>query len=212
MDHGSTEWADGLLEVTLAINTQKHSTIGCGRGYPARRCPGAADDSAAARLLQPRLQSNQTGKMRELSVQNYYFFFLFVQVFLVVSIASGTFATLAGIADVTSIPGLIRELNFQTEHIKNRMIRHQNSSPSSINDVVSCLVKGAEMMMHSAVLLKAEVKALQAANEQKKRRERKCKRHIMQCGSLSVRDAEDILHSAEVDAQIRTEVASETTH
>jgi transposase InsO family protein len=28
MDHGSTEWADGLLEVTLAINTQKHSTIG----------------------------------------------------------------------------------------------------------------------------------------------------------------------------------------
>jgi hypothetical protein len=34
------------------------------------------------------LQGNQTGKMRELSVQNYYFFFLFVQVFLVVSIAS----------------------------------------------------------------------------------------------------------------------------
>jgi hydrogenase maturation factor HypF (carbamoyltransferase family) len=66
-------------------------------------------------------------------------------------------------------------------------------------------------MMHSAVLLKAEVKALQAANEQKKRRERKRKRRIMQGGSLSVRDAEDILQSAEVDAQIRTEVASETT-
>jgi hypothetical protein len=29
MDNGSTEWSDGLLEVTLAINTQKHSTIGC---------------------------------------------------------------------------------------------------------------------------------------------------------------------------------------
>jgi hypothetical protein len=66
-------------------------------------------------------------------------------------------------------------------------------------------------MMHSAVLLKAEVKDLQAANEQKKRRERKRKRRIMQGGSLSVRDAEDILQSAEVDAQIRTEVASETT-
>jgi hypothetical protein len=47
-------------------------------------------------------------------------------------------------------------------------------------------------MMHSAVLLKAEVKALQVANEQKKRRERKRKRRIMQGGSLSVRDAEDI--------------------
>lgn len=29
MDNASTEWADGLLEVTLAINTQIHSTIGC---------------------------------------------------------------------------------------------------------------------------------------------------------------------------------------
>jgi hypothetical protein len=29
MDNGSTTWADGLLEVTLAMNTQKHSTIGC---------------------------------------------------------------------------------------------------------------------------------------------------------------------------------------
>ncbi|KFY32628.1 hypothetical protein V493_00019, partial [Pseudogymnoascus sp. VKM F-4281 (FW-2241)] len=62
-------------------------------------------------------------------------------------------------------PQTIRELDFQTEHIKNRIIRHQNSSPTSINDAVSCLVKGAQVMMHSAILLKAEVKALQAANE-----------------------------------------------
>jgi hypothetical protein len=48
-------------------------------------------------------------------------------------------------------------------------------------------------MMHSAILLKAEVKALQAANEQKKRRERKRKRCIMQGGSLSIQEGEDIL-------------------
>jgi hypothetical protein len=29
MDNGSTDWANGLFEVTLAMNTQKHSTIGC---------------------------------------------------------------------------------------------------------------------------------------------------------------------------------------
>jgi hypothetical protein len=29
IDNGSTEWADGILEVTLAMNTKKHSTIGC---------------------------------------------------------------------------------------------------------------------------------------------------------------------------------------
>jgi hypothetical protein len=105
-------------------------------------------------------------------------------------------------------PQTIRELDFQTEHIKNRVVRHQNSSPTSINDALSRLAKGAQVMMHSAVLLKAEVKALQAANEQKKRRERKRKRRIMQGGSLSVREGEDILQSAEVDAQVRTEVAS----
>ncbi|KFY20795.1 hypothetical protein V491_03425 [Pseudogymnoascus sp. VKM F-3775] len=107
-------------------------------------------------------------------------------------------------------PQTIRELDFQTEHVKNRIIQHQNSSPTSINDALSRLAKGAQVMMHSAVLLKAEVKALQAANEQKKRRERKRKRRIMQGGSLTVREGEDILQSAEVDAQVRTEVASET--
>ncbi|RFU30752.1 hypothetical protein B7463_g5574, partial [Scytalidium lignicola] len=29
MDNSSTEWADGLVEITLAINTQKHLTINC---------------------------------------------------------------------------------------------------------------------------------------------------------------------------------------
>ena len=29
MDHRSIEWKDGLLKVTLAMNTQIHSTIGC---------------------------------------------------------------------------------------------------------------------------------------------------------------------------------------
>jgi hypothetical protein len=33
----------------------------------------------------------------------------------------------------------------------------------------------------------------------------------MQGGSLSIREGEDILQSAEVDAQLRMEVASETT-
>jgi hypothetical protein len=32
----------------------------------------------------------------------------------------------------------------------------------------------------------------------------------MQGGSLSIQDGEDILQAAEVDAQVRTEVASET--
>ena len=29
MNNESTKWAGGLLKITLAINTQKHSTTGC---------------------------------------------------------------------------------------------------------------------------------------------------------------------------------------
>lgn len=51
------------------------------------------------------LQGAKTLVMKELSVQNYYFFFLFVQVFLVVSIASGALDTLSqSLTNVTSIP------------------------------------------------------------------------------------------------------------
>jgi hypothetical protein len=72
------------------------------------------------------------------------------------------------------------ELECQTTHLKNRIIRHQNSSPTSINEAFDQLVKGAQIMVHSATLLKAEVKALQEANQAKKRRERKQKRRIYQ--------------------------------
>jgi hypothetical protein len=99
-----------------------------------------------------------------------------------------------------------KELESQSVYIKNRVVRHQNSSPSSINEVLSQLTKGAQMMMHSAMLLKAEVKALQEANQVKKRRERKRKRRIIQGGSLTVREGEDIVQSAEMDAQLRQEI------
>ncbi|KFY21427.1 hypothetical protein V493_07411 [Pseudogymnoascus sp. VKM F-4281 (FW-2241)] len=55
------------------------------------------------------LQGNRTGSLRELSVQNYYFFFLFVQVFLVVSVSNGTFATLARTGSVTTVPALMAQ-------------------------------------------------------------------------------------------------------
>jgi hypothetical protein len=99
-----------------------------------------------------------------------------------------------------------KELESQTKHIRNRIVRHQNSSPSSINEALDQLAKGAQIMMHSATLLKAEVKALQEANQVKKRRERKRKRRIMQGGSLTVREGEEIVQSAAINAQIRQEI------
>ncbi|TVY40428.1 Uncharacterized protein LOCC1_G004241 [Lachnellula occidentalis] len=51
------------------------------------------------------LQGVQTGKEQQGAIQNYYFAFLFVQVFLVVSISGGAFSTLAASAtNIQSIP------------------------------------------------------------------------------------------------------------
>jgi hypothetical protein len=61
--------------------------------------------------LLAKLQGVQSGKMRELSVQNYLFFFNFVQIFLVVSIASGALKTLAATQNltITSIPATLAQ-------------------------------------------------------------------------------------------------------
>jgi hypothetical protein len=55
-------------------------------------------------------QGSKTGSRKTETVQIYYFVFLFVQVFLVVSIASGTFQTLANISkDFTTTPNVLAE-------------------------------------------------------------------------------------------------------
>lgn len=54
-----------------------------------------------------RNQGVHTGMAIELTVQNYYFAFLFVQLFLVVSISSGFSTIFNSIKDVTSVPELL---------------------------------------------------------------------------------------------------------
>ena len=49
----------------------------------------------------------------------------------------------------------------------------------SINEAFDQLAEGAQIMAQSFILLKPEVKALQEANQVKKRKERKRKRRII---------------------------------
>ena len=53
-----------------------------------------------------------------------------------------------------------------------------------------------------AVLLKAEVKALQEANQAKERRKRKQKKRIVQGGSLTIQEGEELLENIAIQAQI----------
>jgi len=107
---------------------------------------------------------------------------------------------------VSKTPQNPDEIQSQTKHIQSRVARHQNSSPTSINEALGQLSKGAQIMAHSAALLKAEVKALQEANQAKKRRARKQKRRIQHSGSLTIEEGENIVQNAAIEAQIRQEM------
>ena len=59
-----------------------------------------------------KLEGTQSGMLVELSVQRYYFFFLFVQLFLVVSVASAVsvfFASFKNVSAITGIPNMLAQ-------------------------------------------------------------------------------------------------------
>jgi hypothetical protein len=72
-----------------------------------------------------------------------------------------------------------------------------------INKALNQLANRAQIMAHSAVLFKAEVQALQNANQAKKRRARKHKRHIMHGGSLTIEESRNLADNTAIEAQIR---------
>ena len=61
---------------------------------------------------------------------------------------------------ISKTPQNPEELDFQTNHINNRIVRHQYSSPTWTNEAFDRLAKGAQVKMHSAVLRKAESQGL----------------------------------------------------
>jgi len=103
-------------------------------------------------------------------------------------------------------PSNLIEMQSQTELLKARIAAQLDTSPTPINEVIDQLVKGANVVMHTAALLRAEVKELQAANAMKKRRQRKRKKRIQESGVLTVREGQDITQQAAVDEQIQNEM------
>jgi hypothetical protein len=81
-------------------------------------------------------------------------------------------------------PSNTLELGSQSKLLRERLQRHVDSSPSSMVDVLEKLTKGAEMMAHSAVLIKKQVAELQAANEAATRRKSHKRKRIQKGGML----------------------------
>jgi len=103
-------------------------------------------------------------------------------------------------------PSNLAEMKCQTELIKGRVASLQNTSPTPVNEALDRLIKGTTEVMHTAVLLKEEVKALQAANAMKQRRKRKTKKRLQESGVLTVQEGQDIAQQAAVEEQIRMEM------
>jgi hypothetical protein len=91
----------------------------------------------------------------------------------------------------------------QTTLVKNRIARHQGSSPTPIFQTVAALAKGTERLAHEVTLLSAEVRTLRAANEALSKRRRAKKTRVRQGGVLTIEDAQDVLAQREAEEQAR---------
>jgi hypothetical protein len=109
---------------------------------------------------------------------------------------------------VSKTPQNADETSLQTTHIKDRISRHQNSSPTSIFKALDQIAKGSLQVMHDVVLMKAHIKELQAANEALSKRRRAKKRYIRAEGPLSMHKATEILTDKDVQAQLEEETRS----
>ncbi|KFZ20545.1 hypothetical protein V501_00061, partial [Pseudogymnoascus sp. VKM F-4519 (FW-2642)] len=107
---------------------------------------------------------------------------------------------------VSQTPSNLTEALSQTTLVRNRIARHQGSSPTPLFETVVALAKGTERLAHENTLLSAEVRTLQAANEALSKRRRAKKARVREGGALIVEDAQDIIAQEDVDEQVRRDV------
>ena len=97
------------------------------------------------------------------------------------------------------------EAQSQTEYVRNRVARHQNSSPTSILAGLDQIAKGTTQVMHRLALLEGEVSALREANEMLSRRRCAKKKRLQNGGSLRIQTGEDLQSQKDVDIQLQDE-------
>jgi hypothetical protein len=94
----------------------------------------------------------------------------------------------------------------QTSFIKDRVVRHQGSSPTSILDAIDQFSKGTSKVMHQLALLQAEVKDLRKANETLSKRRNRKKSRLQVGGSLNLREAQALMDERDIAGQLKQEM------
>jgi hypothetical protein len=105
------------------------------------------------------------------------------------------------------IPSNVAEIEAQSRLILKRISDYRNSSAESLQDMVQQFQKGAEMMVHTQVLMAAEIIRLRAANKAASERKTRKKKRIQHRGTLSQQEAEEVVERRDAEALVEAEMS-----
>jgi hypothetical protein len=94
----------------------------------------------------------------------------------------------------------------QSSFIKERVVRHQGSSPTLILDAIDQFSKGTSKVMHQLALLQDEVRDLRKANETLSKRRNRKKSRLQAGGSLNLQEAQALMDKRDIADQLKQEM------
>lgn len=97
------------------------------------------------------------------------------------------------------------EIEAQSTLLRDRIQKHQGSSPTPMVEIVDQLQRGTAMLLHGQTLLAARVLQLEASNKAASERKSRKRKRIQKGGDLSREEAEDLIAQCDVRAQIKGE-------
>ena len=102
-------------------------------------------------------------------------------------------------------PSSAAEVEAQSVLVLKRIREYRSSSAESLQDMVQQFQKGAEMMVHTQVLMAPKIVRLRATNKAAFERKIRTKKRIQHGGTLPQQEAEDIVECRDADALVEAE-------
>lgn len=94
------------------------------------------------------------------------------------------------------------EIESQTAYIRQRLQRHQGSSPTSIIAGLDCLERGACLIAHGSSILRSQVGDLRTANETLTKRKTRKKKRVTGASTRSIEEGLQLLAQSSTSATI----------
>jgi DDE superfamily endonuclease len=102
-------------------------------------------------------------------------------------------------------PTTTLEIDSQTKLIKDRISRHQNSSPTAIHQSVDQIKKGYLQVSHRLLIIEGEITTLRKANEALSKRRRAKRKRIQEGQDLPFQEGQDLQDQRAIIDQVREE-------